>query len=194
MISDVLEMTKAKYVAQLNDAKAKRDAEINAKCDALRQELLAEPNHEIESLEKVIADLEKLIEREKADEQPKQEIVEEKVEVEQDVEPIVDAEPIADAEPIEQVVEEQEIEQPVAEEIADVEPIAEPKVEVKEVKVEKQSAFKRFMQSSKIEKKVVEQPKQEIEQPKIEQPKIVKVNKPRVARAGMESILNPKRR
>ena len=185
MISEILENTKAKYVEKLQEAESKRDAEIEKRCADLRAELLAVPNNEIESLKKVIADLDALIEREKADEQPKAEAVAEPVTETIAEEP---TEEIHADDPVEEIANDPEI----------VEKVEEPKVEVKEVKVEKPSLFQRLADMKKAEQPKIEIKKAEpkkVEEPK-EEPKqeIVKIVKKPQGRVGMEGIFNPKRR
>lgn len=182
MISEVLENTKAKYVEKLEEAIAKRDEQINAKCDELRATLLAEPNAEIESLEKVIADLDALIEKEKAEEvAPKQEVVEENVE--EVVEEVAQEEPIVEEKVEEPIVEQEVVEEPIQEE--------QPKVEVKEVEIKTNSLIRKISELKKEQEKqeeVVE------EQPQTLSQKIVKISKQPQGRTGMAGIFNPKRR
>lgn len=174
MITDVLENTKAKYVAQLEEAVAKRDAEISAKCDELRAKLLAESNPEIESLEKVIADLDALIEKEKVAEVVAPVVEEVKEEIQPVQEEIIE----------EPVVEETPIEEPVVEEVV------EPKVEVQEIEIEeKPSLFQKIaiLKKSEPKEEVVEE-----EQPKSLKEQIVKIKKVS-GRPGMTGIFTPKR-
>lgn len=180
MISEVLENTKAKYVEKLEEAIAKRDEQINAKCDELRATLLAEPNAEIESLEKVISDLDALIAKEKAEEiASKQEVVEEKVEE------VAQEEPIVEEKVEEPIVEQEVVKEPIQEE--------QPKVEVKEVEIKTNSLIRKIKE---LKKEKEEQEQQEVveEQPQTFSQKIVKISKQPQGRAGMAGIFNPKRR
>lgn len=188
MISDSLKKTRAKYQTELDILIAKRDEEINAKCEEFRNQLLAEPNHEIEAMQSLINSLNELIAKEEQQE-IKEEVVEQPIKVEE----IAIYEKVDEETKGDEVVEENACEEEVKEESIKEE-VVEEKVEddiiAEKVEEPKKPKFSFFVRKEKVEV-VKEEPI--VEEKAEEQKDGDKTSKP-IARPGMINVFNPKRR
>ena len=166
MIAEVLQKELEKYQSQLDAKVAERDARINSQCDELRAQLLAEPDAEIDALQKMVDSLTTLIEKEKAEEAP----VEEE---------------IVNETPAEEIAEEI-VEEPVVEETIEEAPIEEPAVKVEEIEIPAEEP-KKISLFRPIEE-VIDEPKEGSIFKKVET-----TDKPKSSRPGIMNIFNPKR-